>query len=297
MSNVLITGGGGFVGGHLLETCVVDGDQVVAPSKKELDLLNAEATESAVAESEPECVYHLAALASVARSWDQPGLTIEQNTAATLNLLEAVRRHCPQARVLVAGSGEIYGIPETLPVTESAPLRPRSPYGVSKAVCELLAGFYADVHGLHVIRTRSFNHAGPGQSTTYAVASFAAQVAAGERTGDDTIEIVTGSPDTRRDFTDVRDVVVAYRALISAEPNTYNVCSGRTASVRGIIELLSECTDRELVHTVDPALVREHDVPEIRGSNERLHAATGWQPTIPLEQTVSDTLEYFRSLK
>ena len=142
-----------------------------------------------------------------------------------LNVLEAVRAEAPDATLVAVASGEVYGTPERLPVDETAPLRPQNPYAVSKAATDLLAGMYADAHGLRVIRARAFNHAGPGQEPTYAIASFARQAAQGAQ------RIVTGNPDTRRDYTDVRDVVRAYRLLAErADPGVYNVCSGRTAS-------------------------------------------------------------------
>jgi GDP-4-dehydro-6-deoxy-D-mannose reductase len=206
-------------------------------------------------------------------------------------VLDAVRAAASQAVVVAVSSGELYGPPAALPVTEEAPLRPQNPYAVSKASADLLAGFYADAHGLRVIRARPFNHAGPGQEPTYAIASFARQAAA----GGDPVRIITGSPDTRRDYTDVRDVVRAYRLLaVRGEPGIYNVCSGRTASARELIELLASAAGATLDHVVDPSLVRAHEVMEVRGSAERLRAATGWQPEIPLERTLADTVAWWR---
>ena len=142
----------------------------------------------------------------------------------------------PDAAVVAVSSGEVYGPPASLPVDESAPLRPQNPYAVSKAAGDLLAGFYADAHGLRVARPRAFNHSGPGQPPLYALASFARQVAAGLEAGDDPIRVVTGNPDARRDYTDVRDVVRAYRLLAAAgEPGVVNVCSGRSASARELV--------------------------------------------------------------
>jgi GDP-4-dehydro-6-deoxy-D-mannose reductase len=225
----------------------------------------------------------------VGESWREPGVTLLDNTAMTLNLLEAVRIEARQATVVAVSSGEVYGPPERLPVDESAPLRPQNPYAVSKASTDLLAGFYADAHGLRVIRPRAFNHAGPGQRPTYAVASFARQVAEGGR-------VVTGNPDARRDYTDVRDVVRAYRLLAErAEPGVYNVCSGRTASARELVAALAEAAGVEVEHVVDPALMRPHEVMEVRGAYEKLYAATGWEPEIPLAQTVADTLAWWRA--
>ena len=193
------------------------------------------------------------------------------------------------------GSGEEYGPPESVPTTEDAPLRPQNPYAVSKASSGLLARFYADAHGLRVIHARAFNHAGPGQEAIYAIANFARQFAEGLDAGEDPVRVVTGSPDTRRDFTDVRDVVQAYRALAErAEPGTYNVCSGVSRSARELVAALADVAGVAVDHEVDPAKVRAHEVFEIRGSAERLHAATGWTPQIPLEQTLADTLAAWR---
>jgi GDP-4-dehydro-6-deoxy-D-mannose reductase len=179
-------------------------------------------------------------------------------------------------------------------VGEDAPLRPQNPYAVSKAATDLLAGFYADAHGLRVIRARAFNHAGPGQEPVYAVAAFARQVAAGVRAGTPRVRVVTGSPDTRRDYTDVRDVVRAYRLLAeSGRAGVFNVCSGRTASAAELVAALGRAAGVEVEHVVDPALVRAHEVREVRGSARRLHAATGWAPAITLERTLADALAWW----
>jgi GDP-4-dehydro-6-deoxy-D-mannose reductase len=213
----------------------------------------------------------------------------------TISVLEAVRAEAPGAVVVAVSSGEVYGPPESLPVGERAPLRPQNPYAVSKAATDLLAGFYADAHGLRVVRPRAFNHAGPGQPPLYALASFARQVAAGLEAGDDPIRVVTGNPESRRDFTDVRDVVRAYRLLAElGEPGVFNVCSGRSWSARELVEALGRAAGAEIDHVIDPALVRAHEVMEIRGSAERLRAATGWDPEIALETTLADTVAWWR---
>ena len=265
------------------------------PQHVTADLLDAAATRAAVAEAAPDVVYHLAALAHVGRSWDAPGATLEQNVAMTLNVLESLRAEAPGATVLAVSSGELYGPPAALPVNEDAPLRPQNPYAVSKAAGDLLAGLYADAHGLRVVRPRAFNHAGPGQPPIYAIASFTRQVAAGLEAGEEPIRIVTGNPDARRDFTDVRDVVRAYRLLADAgAPGVFNVCSGRSHSPRELLAALGRATGVEIAHEVDPALVRAHEVMEVRGSAQRLREATGWEPRIPLEQTLADTVEWWR---
>jgi GDP-4-dehydro-6-deoxy-D-mannose reductase len=247
------------------------------------DLRDFEAARAAVAAARPDVVYHLAARAHVGESWRDPAGTLAENVAMTVNVLEAVRAEAPRATVVAVASGEVYGPPERLPVDETAPLRPQNPYAVSKASADLLAGMYADAHGLRIIRVRAFNHAGPGQGPTYAISSFAKQVAEGAR------RIVTGNPDTRRDYTDVRDVVRAYRLLAErADPGVYNVCSGRTASTAELVAMLGA----EL--QVDPALLRPHEVMELRGSYEKLRAATGWEPEIELADTVRDALTWWR---
>jgi GDP-4-dehydro-6-deoxy-D-mannose reductase len=285
-----VTGGSGFVGGHLLP--LLDG--AAAPSRDELDLLDAEAVRRAVAAAAPERVFHLAALASVARSWKEPRAVLRDNLDMTVNLLEAVREEAPDAVVVFVSSGEVYGPPERLPVTEDAPLRPQNPYAVSKAACDLLAGQYADAHGLHVVRLRAFNQAGPGQSDEYVVGTIARQVAEAEAAGAGAAVVRTGNPDSARDFTDVRDTARAYVTAGSLPPGVYNVCSGTATSVRALVEMAGTAARLEVRHEVDAERVRAQDVPEVRGSAEQLAEASGWRPEIPLERTVADAIEHWR---
>jgi GDP-4-dehydro-6-deoxy-D-mannose reductase len=285
-----VTGGAGFAGEHLLR--LVPG--AVAPSRDELDLLDAPAVRAAVRETRPGAIFHLAALASVKRSWEAPSETLTANLRMTVNLLEAVRAEAPAAAVVVASSGEVYGPPERLPVAEDARLRPQNPYAVSKAACELLAGQYADAFDMRIVRIRAFNHAGPGQGDEYVVGTLTRQVAEAEAAGADEVVLRTGNPDSARDFTDVRDVVRAYRAAAELPGGVYNVCSGRATSVRELVELVTRASTVPVRHEVDPERVRAHDVPEVRGSAERLRAACGWRPEIPLERTVADALEAWR---
>ena len=286
----LVTGGHGFAGQHLVALL----DDAVAPSRAEVDLLDAEAVRRAVAEAAPARVFHLAALASVARSWEDPGAVLRDNVAMTVNLLEAVRQEAPDAAFVLASSGEIYGPPERLPVTEDEPLRPQNPYAVSKAACDLLAGQYADAHGLRVVRMRAFNQAGPGQSDVYVVSTVARQVAEAEAAGASEAVIRTGNPDSARDFTDVRDTVRAYAEGAALPAGAYNVCCGEATTVRAIVELAGRVGGMGIRHEVGTERVRAHDVPEVRGSAERLAAASGWRPEIPLERTVGDAIAYWR---
>jgi GDP-4-dehydro-6-deoxy-D-mannose reductase len=303
MTRVVITGASGFAGGHLVSACLAAGDDVVSLTRAgggsggvAVDLLDADATRAAIAAARPDVVYHLAALAHVGRSWDDPGATLAQNQAMTLNVLEALRTEAPGARLVAVSSGEVYGPPASLPVDECAPLRPQNPYAVSKAAGDLLAGFYADAHGLGIARPRAFNHSGPGQPALYALASFARQVAAGLEAGENPIRIVTGNPDTRRDYTDVRDVVRAYRLLAAVgESGAVNVCSGRSASARELIAALGRAAGVAIEHVIDQRLVRAHEVMEVRGSAARLRELTGWEPEIPLETTLADTVAWWRA--
>jgi GDP-4-dehydro-6-deoxy-D-mannose reductase len=296
VSRVLVTGGSGFAGGHLVAACRSAGDDVATAERANgVDLLDAGSARAAVAAAAPEVVYHLAARAHVGESWEDPAGTLRDNLAMTVNVLEAVCAEAPEAVVVAVSSSEVYGPPARLPVDESALLRPQNPYAVSKAASDLLAGFYADAHGLRVIRARAFNHSGPGQEPTYAIASFARQAAVATVADAPVLRIVTGNPDTRRDYTDVRDVVRAYRALAErGEPGVFNVCSGVSHSARELLAGLATAAGMELDHVIDPALVRPNEVMELRGSNQAVREATGWEPEIPLERTLADTVAWWR---
>lgn len=314
---VLITGGFGFAGGYLTEHCQNSGDHVtvlkrpgeVVPEdlKQSLDLSEIEEVEvdlqdrgktvSAVAAAKPDTVYHLAALASVARSWEAPTEVLSANLDMTVNLLDGLREHSSDARVVLVSSGEIYGVPQTLPITEESPLNPQNPYAVSKVTVDLLAGIYRAAHGLDVMRVRPFNHSGPRQITVYAIASFAKQIAAASLTAEpgSTLTIATGNPDVKRDFTDVRDVVRAYRHVATeGKSDVYNICSGKSVSIREIVELLGKTVDHPIDHQIDASRVRKHDVLDVRGSFDKLHNDTGWKPEIPLDQTLLDTVQWWR---
>jgi GDP-4-dehydro-6-deoxy-D-mannose reductase len=306
---VLITGAAGFVGGHLAATLAARGDEAVGLGRDSSgpdsladyvqgDLLDADSTRGAVRDLRPDAVVHLAAAASVGASWRSPGETLDNNIRSTLNLLESVMAEAPDAAVVAAGSGEEYGpVPEErLPVTEDEPLRPQNPYAVSKAAADLLAGYYADAHGMRVVRTRAFNHAGPGQSDMYVVSAFAKQIAEAEAAGHGSVVLQTGNLEPRRDFTDVRDVVRAY-ALLAArgEAGLFNVCSGFSTSAADILAGLARLSEVAVEQRTDPSRLRKHEVMDIRGSHERLTEATGWQPEIALETTLADTLDWWRS--
>ena len=235
-----VTGAGGFAGSHLLALL----PDAVAPGRAELDLLDAAGVRDALRRAAPATVFHLAALASVARSWEEPATTLTANLAMTSNLLEAVRLEARDAAVVLVGSSEVYGPPERLPVDEDAALRPQNPYAVSKAACDLLGGQYADAFGMRVVRVRPFNHAGPGQGDDFVIGTLTRQVAAAEAAGAAECVLRTGNPDSARDFTDVRDVVRAYVAAAGLEPGAWNVASGVGVSVRELIELVRSVAAR-----------------------------------------------------
>jgi GDP-4-dehydro-6-deoxy-D-mannose reductase len=303
---VLITGASGFAGAHLARACSSAGDHVVGISRRGLvpegggegiavDLLDAAAVRAMVRDLRPDVVYHLAALSSVGRAWQEPARTVQDNVATAVNVLEALRLEAPEALTVWVSSCEVYGAPAQLPVDEQAPVNPANPYAVSKTAADLLAGVYAKSHGLRLIRARPFNHAGPGQLPIFIVSSLARQAAEARLAGASSIRIVTGNPDTRRDFTDVRDVVRAYRLLAErSEPEVYNVSSARSFSAADHVQLIAELiAPIEVEHAVDPSRVRAHEVMDLRGSHDRLSAATGWQPEIPLRQTVADSIEWW----
>jgi GDP-4-dehydro-6-deoxy-D-mannose reductase len=304
--NVLITGATGFAGRHLVELLAARGAHVVGvgrrpaeeaalPDYVQADLTDPAEALRAIEEATPDRVFHLAALASVARSWEDPLPALRDNYLQTANVLEAVAASRPEIPLVVACSGEEYGLPERLPIDEDAPLRPRNPYAASKAAADLLAGFYADGRGLHVIRTRAFNHAGPGQSDTYVVSGLARQIAAAEVAGSSEVTVTTGNIEARRDFTDVRDVVRAYADLAeAANPGAYNVCSGVATPVADILAALAEHAALDVTQRTDPALLRPNEVMEIMGSNKRLVEATGWAPEHDLSRTAADTLDWWR---
>jgi GDP-4-dehydro-6-deoxy-D-mannose reductase len=302
---VLITGASGFVGGWLARLCVEAGDEVIGVSRSGetplgagvcLDLTDTPAVAATLADVRPEAIYHLAALSHVGRSWEQPAPTMAENVGSAVALLEGIRTQAPDARVLWASTCEVYGPPATLPVIEDAPLAPANPYAVSKAAGDMLAGVYANAHDLSILRARPFNHVGPGQLPIFIVSSLAQQAAQARVDGARELTIVTGNPDTRRDYTDVRDVCRAYRQLVTSpsDPGIYNIASGVSVSARELVALVADLIGPIPVsHEIDPARVRAHEVMENRGSAAKLRAAVGWEPELPLRQTVADTIAWW----
>ncbi len=288
----LVTGASGFVGSWLRSHLEEMGDEVLTPGE-ELDVTDAATVERALSGARADAVYHLAGLAHVGRSWEEPVTVFETNAVGTLHVLDAARRSRPVPRVLVVSSAEVYGAvqPDELPLVEEAQLRPVSPYAVSKAAAEML-GLQAHLGWrVPVIRARPFNHLGPGQSAAFAVPALAGRILEAVRTGSGVLR--TGNLSARRDFTDVRDVVRAYRLLAErGEPGAvYNVCSGRDMSIESVAQDLMAISGSDLRIELDPDLTRPVDVPALRGDASRLEAATGWVPAVPLKESLQAVLE------
>ncbi len=311
----LVTGADGFVGQWLLRRLLGDGAQVtgmIRTATPNVTTLPAELaarvawhqgeiTDSArlaelVRIVKPDAVFHLAAQSSVPASTADPLATIETNVMGTARLLDALRLGAPGASVVVVGSSDAYGaVTESqLPLREDMPLRPRNPYAASKAAAEIIALQAARSGAGRIIATRSFNHTGPGQSPSFAVASFAKQIAA-FRPGEKRRTLRVGNLSPRRDLSDVRDVVDAYVRLASAGTpgEVYNVCSGRDYSMREIVDELVLLRGITVEVREDPALVRAADNPVLRGDPSRIAADTGWKATTPLQTTLKDLLEYY----
>lgn len=288
----LVTGANGFVGTHLVACLRHHGDEVV---ESETDITDREAVVSAFAEAAPDVVYHLAAQADVGGSWSTPVQTMRVNVEGTLNVLDAARL-AGASRVAAVTSADIYGpVQEAdLPLTEDQPLRPVSPYAASKAAADMVCVQAGLGHGLDVVRIRAFNHLGPGQSDKFVASAIASRIARAEQTGDTTVRV--GNLEARRDFTDVRDVVRAYRALmLDGRPGeAYHVCSGVDRSVRELAGILVSHSTADITLETDPDLMRPVDLKVLRGDNRKISTDTGWSPTIPIEQTLEDLLEQWR---
>ncbi len=287
----LITGGKGFVGQWLAAHLKDAGDEVVVVDV-ETDVADGVALGRVVAEAAPHAVYHLAALTHVGESWEHPSQVLRVNVLGTAELLAAARALPEPATVLVVSSAEVYGVvtPEQLPLGEAAPTAPATPYAASKLAAEAVALQAWRGYRQPVILVRPFNHIGPGQSPNFAVPALAKRIVEARRSGARSLRV--GTLTTRRDFTDVRDVVVAYRRLIEvgSAGTIYNVCSGRDVAIAEVARHLLDLAQADLELVTDPELVRPVDVPVLRGDAGRLHAATGWTPTIPLATTLADVL-------
>lgn len=315
MRKALITGITGFAGSHLAEYLLSRGDVEVHGTYRwrsrreniaaiadrlhlhECDLRDATSVNHLIEAVRPDLIFHLAAQSFVPTSWIAPAETLITNILGQVHIFEAMRQHRLDCRIQIACSSEEYGLvhPDEVPIKEGNPLRPLSPYAVSKVAQDLLGYQYWKSYGLYVVRTRTFNHTGPRRGEVFAESNFARQVAEIEQGLREPV-LRVGNLEARRDFTDVRDVVRAYwLALELGEPGeVYNIASNRTYPIRDVVDLLLGMSRVAIRLEVDPARLRPSDVPILLGDATKFSALTGWRPEIPFEKTLADLLQYWR---
>lgn len=312
----LIIGGAGFVGAYLVrhlkndlgqdvvvtkmprEQVKVDGVDMNSIQVCDLDILQKESIAALFREIRPDYIYHLAAQSSVSVSWKNPALTVDVNVKGGVNSLEALRELEDKPRVLFIGSGEEYGhiLPGETPIKEGNVPRPGNIYAATKVCQNMLAKIYADAYGLDVMMVRAFNHIGPNQLPLFVVADFCKQVAEIEAGNREPVMKV-GNLSAKRDFTDVRDVVRAYALLMKSgcAGETYNIGSGHAIAIEDILKQILDHSSVEIRVEVDPERLRPVDVPIIEADTTKVYEATGWKPEISLEQTIRETLDYWRT--
>lgn len=311
MPKALITGINGFVGTHLNNYLNEKGVEVfgtLKPGKtsvsdshlKAVDILNFEGINNYIEEVEPDYIYHLAALVSPSESFKNPQETITNNIGGQVNILQALKElKLLQTKILIVSSAEVYGAIEKkfLPTNEDAPLRPRSPYAVTKIAQDFLGLQYFLSQKIKCIRVRPFNHIGPYQAPHFAVPSFAKQIAEIEKGKKEPV-LRVGNLEARRDFTDVRDVVRAYGLLMEKGEigEVYNIGFGKSHKIEDVLNHLLSLSDQKIIVEKDPSLVRPADIPELLCDYSKLNKATGWRPEITLATSLKDTLDYWRNI-
>jgi GDP-4-dehydro-6-deoxy-D-mannose reductase len=307
---ILVTGAAGFAGSHLLDLLRLDGARVVALRKpgvgadtqaaypdadwREIDLLDREAMRRVVADTRPDAVYHLAGAPHVGQSWSAATETLAVNVLGTHVLLEAIRLEGVPSRVVVPSSAYVYRAADRA-LTEDDAVEATNPYAISKVATELAVARAARVDGVRAVVARSFNHIGPRQDPSFFASGVARQVALIEAGRLEPV-IRVGNLESRRDLTDVRDTVLAYRALAGrGSPGAaYNVCSGRAYRMRDLLEALVARARVNVEIQTDPGRLRPNDTPLLLGDPSRIRQATGWEPRVPIEQTLTDLLDYWR---
>jgi len=310
----LITGITGFVGSHMAELLLKEGFEVhglcrwrsrtenIDHIKEKIhlvegDLLDVHSLQKLLMDVRPSYIFHLAAQSFVPASWTSPAVTLEINIVGSCNLFEAVRTVKIEPLIQIACSSEEYGLvkPEEVPIKETNPLRPLSPYGVSKLAMDYLGYQYFKSYNMRIVRTRGFNHTGPRRGEVFAESSFAKQIAEIEK-GIKKPIILVGNLDAQRDYTDVRDMVLGYLlALEKGESGeVYNICSGKAIKIREVLEILLSFSKVKVEIKQDPARMRPSDVPILLGDNSKFAKKTGWKPQIPFEKTMEDLLNYWR---
>ncbi|MEK7502748.1 MAG: GDP-mannose 4,6-dehydratase [Patescibacteria group bacterium] len=318
MKNILITGISGFAGSFLAEYLVsrnkgkISGTYLEEASlgniqnvKTKVNLFKLNLTEEKkvfdiVLETKPDFIFHLAALTSPKASFDNPFETIQNNVKAQLNLLEAVRKlKLLNTRILVISSAEVYGIVEKkdLPIDEDTKFIPASPYAVSKITQDFLALQYFLSYDIKIIRIRPFNHIGPRQSPNFVVSAFAKKIAEIEKGKTDNTFFV-GNLDSKRDFTDVRDMVTAYSLAIEKGEagEVYNIGSGKSYAISQILDKMLSLSKTKIKVRVDESLFRPSDNPDLLCDRSKFTNLTGWEPEIPIDRTLKDTLDYWRNI-
>ena len=310
----LITGLSGFVGSHLAEFLLSKDIEVFGiirwRSNRENirhiedkltlfegDVRDLTSVKQVIAETVPDQIYHLAAQSFVPTSWSAPQETITSNIVGQLNVLEAVRDLKLSAKILAVGSSEEYGLvyENEIPITEQNPLRPLSPYGVSKVGQDLLGFQYFHSYGMHIIRTRAFNHTGPRRGEVFVTSNFCKQAVLIGKGKQEPIMNV-GNLEARRDFSDVRDVVRAYWLALEKgrAGEVYNICSGRSWMIRELLDKILEIAGLEVEIRSDPTRMRPSDVKILQGSHDKITRETGWNPEIPMEKTIRDLMDFWR---
>lgn len=312
---VLITGITGFAGSHLADYCLerggVDvygiirwrsrtenvehlGDRV---KMMECDLRDASSTRDVIDEIRPDYIFHLAAQSFVPTSWRAPTESLTTNVIGQLNIFEAVRKMDLNCRIQIACSSEEYGMvyEDELPITEANPLRPLSPYGVSKVGQDLLGYQYFMSYKMPIIRTRGFNHTGPRRNAVFVVSDFAKQIVEIEKGERDPV-IFVGNLEASRDFTDVRDMVRAYFLALEKGKagEAYNICSEKSWTIQEVLDKLVALSKVSIEVKEDPARLRPSDVPRLLGDCSKFKKDTGWEPQIPFDTTLEDVIDFWR---
>lgn len=312
----LVTGITGFAGSHLAELLLKKGHQVYGIVRWrsrsehidhlngglnliEADLLDLKSLQDVLINIRPDYIFHLAAQSFVPASWTSPAVTLETNVVGSCNLFEAVRTAQIDPTIQIACSSEEYGLvnEDEVPIKETNPLRPLSPYGVSKLAMDYLGYQYFQSYGLKIVRTRGFNHEGPRRGEVFVTSTFAKQIALIEAGKQEPV-IYVGNLTAQRDYTDVRDMVRGYYlAALKGQPgDVYNICSGKTWVIKDVLNyLLSQSTIKDVKVRPDPKRIRPSDVQILLGDNSKFVAATGWKPRIDFKQTLRDTLNYWRT--
>jgi GDP-4-dehydro-6-deoxy-D-mannose reductase len=313
---VLITGISGFAGSHLCdylqkvggyEICgtYLDDTSLSNLSQKDqihlhkLNLLDAPATEKLIEEEKPEIIFHLAALTSPRSSIDNPAETFVNNITAEINILEPLKKfNMTSTKVLIVSSAEVYGLVKgsDLPIDEETPFNPTNPYAVSKLSQDFLGLQYYLSNKIQAIRVRPFNHVGPRQAPLFVISAFAKRIVEIEKGKEETMKV--GNLTSKRDFTDVRDMVKAYVLAIEKGKigDVYNLGSGKSYEISEILNLMTSLSTAKITTVEDPSLLMPSDNPELICDPSKFEDLTGWQPEIPIEKTLSDTIEYWRRI-